>query len=208
MLKISGPGWAEISIAGNVVFEGSYLTDIPCDFLRALYDYFSYNCPDHLNSRQSASVYVDSEGSVANFVFSDMFYSGNGQKVFMMYPKRIKDGEAYKTIWAVDAFDVDPYDLAVELINDIESDFENWVEWEATDVVDSKNRLSYWLEKLKSVTKDEKPYAEKLKAWNTPGTPENDEIEKVRQKAIENLQKEIDAIPYDHIEKHFSNNED
>ena len=29
MLKISGTGWANIIIEGKVVFEGSYLTDIP-----------------------------------------------------------------------------------------------------------------------------------------------------------------------------------
>ena len=73
MLKISGPGWAEISIEGKVVFEGSYLTDVPCDFLKALHDYFSYNSNDIYNTRGSSSVYVDCEGGVANFVFSDMF---------------------------------------------------------------------------------------------------------------------------------------
>lgn len=101
MLKISGVGWANIIIEGKVVFEGSYLTDIPCDFMKALYDYF--NNFDNVDKRFSSSVYVDSEGSVANFVFSNMCYSGNGQKVFMFFPAKTKTG------WEIQAFDTDPF---------------------------------------------------------------------------------------------------
>ena len=51
--------------------------------------------------------------------------------------------------------------------------------------------------------KDKKSYEEQLKAWNTPGTLENDEIERVRKLAIENLENNKNAIPMDHIEKHM-----
>ena len=204
MLKITGPGWAEVSIEGKIVFEGSYLTNMPCDFMKALYDYF--NNYDNQDKRVSSSVYVDCEGGVANFVFSDMVYSGNGQKVFMFYQANTKTG------WEIQAFDIDPYYLAVELINDIESDFENWVNWGSDDspegLKSAKADLTYWLEKLKFVVKNERPYEEKLKAWNTPGTPENDEIERVRKLAIENLENNKDAIPMDHIEKHISKDEE
>ena len=56
MLKISGPGWANVIIDGKVVFDGSYLTDMPIDFMKALYDYF--NNYDKEDKRFSSSVYV------------------------------------------------------------------------------------------------------------------------------------------------------
>lgn len=147
MLKISGVGWANIIIEGKVVFEGSYLTDIPCDFMKALYDYF--NNFDNIDKRFSSSVYVDGEGCVANFVFSNMVYSGNGQKVFMFFPAKTKTG------WEIQAFDTDPYFLAIELIEDIEKDFENWVIWGSNNSEEGLQRarenLNYWLKKLKSV---------------------------------------------------------
>lgn len=199
MLKISGSGWANVIIEGNVVFEGSYLTNMPVDFMMALYDYF--NNYDKEDKRFSSSVYVDCEGGVANFVFTDMVYSGNGQKVFMFYRADTKTG------WEIQAFDVDPYYLANELIDDIEEDFENWVRWGYDDskkgLQQARKTLSYWLNKLKDVMKDKKSYAEQFKAWNTPGTPENDEIERVRKLAIENLENNKNAIPVDHIEKHL-----
>jgi len=199
MLKISGPGWAEISIGGEVVFEGSYLTDIPCDFIKALYDYF--NNYDKEDKRFSSSVYVDCEGGVANFVFTDMVYSGNGQKVFMFYPANTK------TDWGIEAFNVDPFHLAIELIDDIENDFENWVTWarpsSPEEIKQIRDKLSHWLGKLKDVMKDKKSYAEQFKAWNTPGSAENNEIEKVKKLAIENLENNKDFIPFEHIEKHF-----
>lgn len=207
MLKISGPGWAEISIEGKVVFEGSYLTDVPCDFLKALHDYFSYNSNDIANTRGSSSVYVDCEGGVANFVFSDMFYSGNGQKVFMFYPQSVRCGDTYNTIWKIQAFDIDPYYLAIELINDIESDFENWVTWGSDDSKEAlkfvRDNLNYWIDKLKEVIKNEESYEEKIKKMNTPGTEENKKIEEARKKALENLENDKDAINYEHISKHI-----
>lgn len=192
MLKISGQGWANIIIDGKVVFEGSYLTDMPCDFMKALYDYFN---------NSSSSVYVDCEGGVANFVFSDMAYSGNEQKVFMFYPANTKTG------WEIRAFDVDPYHLANELIEDIENDFENWVKWGSADYEEglksARKNLKYWLNKLKSVMKDKKPYAELFKAWNTPGTPENNEIERVKKLALENLENGKETMFLEHIKKHL-----
>lgn len=199
MLKISGAGWANIIIEGNVVFDGSYLTDIPCDFMKALYDYF--NNFDNDDKRFSSSVYVDCEGGVANFVFSDMAYSGSGQKVFMFYPAKTKTG------WEIQTFDVDPYYLAIELIEDIENDFENWVKWGSDDskkgLQQARKNLNYWLNKLKKVMKDKKPYAEQLKAWNTPGTPENNQIEKVRKSTLKDLENKKEAIPFKHIKKHI-----
>lgn len=162
------------------------MTDVPCDFLKALHDYFSYNSNDIYNARGSSNVYVDCEGGVANFVFSDMFYSGNGQKVFMFFPQSVSCGDTYNTIWKIKAFDIDPYYLAIELINDIESDFENWVNWGSDDSIEvlklAKENLNYWLEKLKEVIKNEEPYAEKIKKFNTKGTDENIKMEDVRKK--------------------------
>ena len=45
--------------------------------------------------------------------------------------------------------------LTSELINDIESDFENWVNWNAfNDNKDEyRNELTYWLNKLKNEIK-------------------------------------------------------
>ena len=197
MLKISGAGWAQISIGDKVVYEGSYLTNIPCDFMKALYDYFNRNEREERDWRCSSSVYVDCEGGVANFVFSDMCYSGNGQKVFMFYPN-FADGD-----WKIEAFDIDPYYLAVELISDIENDFENWLEF-SENSQSARKDLKYWLKKLKQVIKDEKPYAEKLKAWNTPGT---DEMEKVRKQAVAFLENDKNSLPMEHIVKHLPENE-
>ena len=147
MLKISGTGWAKISIDNQVVYTGSYLTDIPCDFMKALYDYCSKDEIEERDCRRSSSVYVDSEGGVANFVFSDMIYSQNDQKVFMFY--------SGKNGWEFKAFNADPVDLTKELVRDIESDFENWVEWYCNEKEPAKkaarDNLSYWLNKLKEI---------------------------------------------------------
>ncbi|MCM1289128.1 MAG: hypothetical protein NC132_00465 [Corallococcus sp.] len=156
MLKITGLGWTAISIDNQVVYRGSYLTDIPCDFMKALYDYCSREELDEVECRMSSSVYVDSEGGAANFVFSDMTYSGNGQKVFMFY----SDGNG----WNFKAFNADPYDLAKELICDVEDNFEKWVQWYGYDgncekskkaIETARENLAYWLNKLRDIVSNQ-----------------------------------------------------
>lgn len=187
MLKISGDGWAKINIGEKVVYEGSYLTDIPLDFLKALYDYFSPNLATDLNIRPSSCVRVDCEGGEAYFVFSNSEYSD--KKVFMFC--------GGKEEFHIEPFNIDPYYLAVELISDIENDFENWVKWFSTlDKKLVRKNLIFWLNKLKKAVMKEKPYSEKFKEWNTLGTSENEKAMKVLKEAVKNL-KANDNLPTD-----------
>ncbi len=200
MLKITGPGWAEIKIGDRVICEASYLTDVPLDFLKALYDYF--NKYDAADKRFSSSVYVDLEGSFFNFVFTTE--DGTEPAIFIIYKDFTKGG-----VLKIEKLSTDPYFLAKELIDDIEKDMHSWVDFmdygsETEEYKASrKKEITFWLNKLEDVIKDEKPYAEKFKAWNTPGTPENEEIERVRILALEGLKNGENDINYEHIEKHM-----
>lgn len=137
MLKIVGQGWAEIKIGNKVICKASDLTQLPLDFLKALYDYL--NVEDFKEKRFSSSVYVDLEGDALNFVFSN--WDDDKPHVFMIYSAPTESDFAVKT------FDVEPLSLARELVDDIEKDFDDWAKW-----CDEKD-LAYWLNKLKSALK-------------------------------------------------------
>ena len=208
MLRISGAGWAEIKIGEKVICEASYLTDVHIDFLKAFYDYFNKNFEDIGSARNSSSVYVDLEGSVMNFVFSDMMYSApTDEKVFVFYPTYVKEDNKMKVKWKVDAFNIDPYYLALELVKDIEEDIDNWAKWGSYALSGEKaekyyyDELQCWLEKLKGVLSKESSSAEKLDKLNDPNSEEYKKSREVLKKAVENLTEE--NIAMEHIEKHF-----
>lgn len=137
MLKIVGQGWAEIKIGNKVICKASDVTEVPLDFLKALYDFI--NIEDKKEKRYSSSVYVDLEGDALNFVFSN--WDDDKAHVFMIYSAPTESDFAVRT------FDVEPLALAQELVEDIEKDFKNWTEW-----CDEED-LAYWLDKLKAVLK-------------------------------------------------------
>ena len=137
MLKIVGQGWAEIKIGDREICKASDLTEVPLDFLKALYDYL--NEKDIKEKRYSSSVYVDLEGAALNFVFSRW---EDDKRVFMIYSAPTESDFAVRT------FDVEPFNLARELVEDIEKDFKNWAEW------CDEETLVYWLDKLKVVLKE------------------------------------------------------
>lgn len=198
MLKISGVGWAEIKIGGEVVCEGSYLTEIPLDFLKALYDYFNRDEKDYLNRRYSSSVFVDLEGKAVNFVFSDM-YDYSEDKVFMFYQKDNRKK------WGIRSFSYDPYFLAKELIGDVENNIDAWSGWFADSYTEAdknhyKSMLLHWTEKLKKVIVNEKSYAEKLEDMNTPGTAENEQILDIVSRALKIFSEEpVQEEFFEHI---------
>lgn len=98
-------GWVNINI-GNYTMSGSYLTDIPIDFLNSLINSLENNLP--------FSVLIDEEG-IEDILCA--YYD----EVFII----IKDGNnvEYKKI------DMDFNTFRVEIVKDIEIYFNDWIVW-------------------------------------------------------------------------------
>ena len=122
-------GWSTITV-GNYKKSGSYLTDIPMDCLNAFISSLKYNIP--------AAIYFDEEGTEFNLVsFHDDTYIIEEKDE----PKLIK-------------VDISFNKLAEELIDDIESNIGEWINWMDYSPIDEESRekeLSYKINELKKL---------------------------------------------------------
>lgn len=132
---ISNPdcGWCDIRV-GNFIGQGSYVTDIPLDFME---------CFIHYLHSGSGSVYVDEEGTEFTFVVSDC----------ETYIIECRDEEPKLHFFE----DIYPNELCKELVCDIESNFDGWVDFFAPDtdseVENYRKLLNESLTKLKDLMK-------------------------------------------------------
>lgn len=136
MLSNPEHGWCNIKIGD---FEGvaSYLTDVPFNCLAAFIQYF-----DRSSNLNSASVYFDEEGTEFYTVFD--YYS-----TYIIIEREEKPELKYLD-------DVGIKQLANELIEDLERDFDCWVKWECYDDPEEgrEDKLRLGIEKLNQLMKD------------------------------------------------------
>ena len=103
-------GWTILQL-GNFSERASYLTDIPNDCLDAFIH--------ALQTNNSAIVYFDAEGFDYHLISS--FYRSY----------IIRDKENNKV--DIHVIEKDILELAKELVNDIQRDFDKWLNWESYD---------------------------------------------------------------------------
>lgn len=113
MLSNPNAGWCNVKIGD---FEGvaSYLTDVPFNCLAAFIQYFERN-----NNINSVSVYFDEEGTEFRVVFD--YWS-----TYIIIERDENPELKY-----ID--NVSIKQLSKELIEDLERDFDCWVNWECYD---------------------------------------------------------------------------
>lgn len=113
MLSNPEHGWCNVKIGD---FEGvaSYLTDVPCNCLEAFIQYLSRG--NHINS---SSIFFDEEGTEFTVVLE--YYS-----TYVIIERGIiPELKCYH--------DISIHMLAYELIDDLDRDFDRWVNWECYD---------------------------------------------------------------------------
>lgn len=127
-------GWVDITI-GNYIIQGSYLTDIPMNFLDSLICSLENNTP--------VFIFIDEEG-VENIICA--YYN----EVFII----VKDGDnvEYKKV------DIDFNKFRRNIINGIENYFDEWVNWNMCDnnkiLKNRKIELEEKINKAKELLKD------------------------------------------------------
>lgn len=117
--------WTEISLNKKIV-HGSYLTDIPIDFLKAFYE--------AVIKRNDVIVRVDAES--------------NGEYLYVVTPYAvylIKEADEPELFFNDEENNISK--LASELCNDIENNLEDWIKWEPT--LDEENLTDTELEEYR-----------------------------------------------------------
>ena len=128
-------GWVDINI-GDYTLNGSYLTDIPMNFLDSLISSLKSNLP--------VSVFIDEEG-VENIICAYF------NEVFII----VKNGDVveYKKI------DMDFNLFRKDIINGIEKYLNEWINWNMIDDVEAlKNRENELNTKLSIAKESFKKY--------------------------------------------------
>lgn len=122
-------GWSDVFI-GDFKGRCSYLTDVPVDILNAFINAIKYDLP--------ASVFFEEEGSEFTLVSSR----------YNTYI--ISDREETKLYQS----EISIFELAKEVISDIETNLDEWIDWMNYQDYDSKERtflLSSKIEELKKL---------------------------------------------------------
>lgn len=107
MLSKPNGGWGDINI-GEYTLNASYLTDIPMDFLNSVISSLKNNLP--------VSIFVDEEG-IESLICA--FYD----EVFIIAKEENDDLIEYKKI------DMDFNLFRKSIIDDIEMNFNDWINW-------------------------------------------------------------------------------
>ena len=137
MLGKPNCGWSHIKI-GNTEFGASYLTDVPNDLLTNFINLYDFKC-------DTVATRFDCEGYEYYLISEEI----NSVVFEMKYDKVIVVEERINT-----------ESLVVELIKDIESNFDDWIDWLPTSKNDERykqehlineNKLKENLNKLKKV---------------------------------------------------------
>ena len=153
MIKITGSGWATITLNGKEICEASYDTDIANDFLEGFINLLKdKNC-------NQVVIKMDLEPDICWLVLC-----GGNSELKSYY--KITDGYDStgkpRVVERVDLGNIDCVKMAKELIEDIESDLDNWAcfqfyklgkteEEVKQNELNNKNRLLKKIEKLKDI---------------------------------------------------------
>lgn len=97
-------GWTHIKL-GEFECSGSYLTDIPIDWLESI--------KNSLRSWTTLCLFTDNEGTNSYIIVDDV----------VSYAFTTIDNINVATIWEYSK------DIIRQIVSDIESDFEAWVDW-------------------------------------------------------------------------------
>ena len=122
-------GWSDVSL-GNFKGRCSYLTDVPVDILNAFINAIKYDLP--------ASVFFEEEGS--EFILVSSLYN-----TYIISDR--KETKLYQS-------EISIFELAKEVISDIETNLDEWIDWMNYQDYDSKERtflLSSKIEELKKL---------------------------------------------------------
>lgn len=128
-------GWCNVNI-GDFKGTASYLNDVPFNCLDAFISYFTKS-----NCINSIAICFDEEGSdfilVCDYYDTYIIINRNKQKL-----KHVKD--------------INIQQLAIELLEDLERDFDAWVNWLCYDEPekDRADELRLRIEKLKQLVKE------------------------------------------------------
>lgn len=137
MIMLSYPehGWCNVEI-GDFVGSASYLGDIPMVCLETFIQYLTKG-----NNINSASIYFDEEGTEFYVVFD--YYS-----TYIIIERNEKPELKYFN-------NIGAKQLANEFVNDLERDFDKWVDWECYhDIPKSRSdELRLKIEELKQLIK-------------------------------------------------------
>ena len=152
MLSKPEHGWTNVSI-GDFKYSASYITDVPVICLKAFINGYPSSLP--------ITIRFDAEGY--EYLLIVDYYATH---IITDKDAGIIENQDYSLI----SFAINPYDLAKELINDIESNLEGWVQWDLfmDDGVNSTERreeLTHLVEELKTlIEKSERRYEESWEA--------------------------------------------
>ena len=122
-------GWSDVSL-GNFKGRCSYLTDVPVDILNAFINAIKYDLP--------ASVFFEEEGS--EFILVSSLYN-----TYIISDR--KETKLYQS-------EVSIFELAKEIISDIDTNLDEWIDWMNYQDYDSKERtflLSTKIDELKKL---------------------------------------------------------
>ena len=122
-------GWSDVSL-GNFKGRCSYLTDVPVDILNAFINAIKYDLP--------ASVFFEEEGS--EFILVSSLYN-----TYIISDR--KETKLYQS-------EVSIFELAKEVISDIDTNLDEWIDWMNYQDYDSKERtflLSTKIDELKKL---------------------------------------------------------
>lgn len=134
MLKTPRHGWTEVTI-GNRRFNASYLVDIPFEWLES--------CIYALREKVPVVLCIDEEGK-EDLVVVDMFST------------YVIECMSLSECFEEKGFGI--HKVAAELIDDIESDFDAWVEWDIDDFSKSPKKKEKRAEKLRKLIEKTKRY--------------------------------------------------
>lgn len=125
MLSLSKSGWCKLKI-GDFIGNPSYVTDVPTDLLTAFIDYYE---------KGVSAVFFDEEGTEFNLLLSNY-------TIFVVYI----DKECKTILYEFP--DINIYDLARELIDDIRSNIDTWSYFATSVTSDKRAQKQTTLESL------------------------------------------------------------
>jgi len=177
MLEKPNAGWTKVCI-GDFIDRASYITDVPVKCLKAFINGYSSNLPIAIN--------FDAEGHEYLLIVD-------------YYETHIITDEDTEYIvnrdYSLISFDVKRNDLAKELINDIESNLEEWVQWDlfiddGVNSVERREELTQLIEELKALIDKSERRSEE--SWQTAMDFINSSKQVVQVSSNEELQAHLE----------------
>ena len=145
-------GWTKVCI-GDFIGWASYINDVPVKCLKAFINGYPSNLPFTIRFDAEGHEHLLIVDYYATHIITD------------------KDaGKIKNQDYSLTSLVIDPYDLAKELVNDIESNLEEWVQWDllmddGINSIERRKELTQLTEELKTIIVEcERRFKESWKA--------------------------------------------